>query len=234
MSRKYNVSRSDKGRINRYYGDKRAEAKEAYKARTGLKIARGFEQSPEGRKIRSLENRALRRSEIKREAQQVAKATIGNKGKKTDWSEVTPPQGTTITPVNADGPQPFYSELSYGGGSDKEVVSQWKLAQAAGFKVIGIINNTFTRAVTYSYDLFTFKQRIKALYKYLKDLQKELNIDNVGLSTDYEEEIEVIGQVEEDPPPPTPSTNTKYPLISTNTVEDILKKTLTIVVEAHG
>ena len=168
MSRKYNVSRSDKGRISRYYGDKRAEAKEAYKARTGLKIARGFDKSPEGRKVRSLESRALRRSEIKREAQQIAKATIGNNSKKTNWSQVTPPKGTTITPVNSQGPQPFYSELSYGGGSDKEVVSQWKLAQSAGRKVVGIINNTFEGKTVYAYDLFTFKQRIKSLYSDLK------------------------------------------------------------------
>lgn len=241
MSRKYEVKRGDKIRINAYYAPTEKELKEAYKKRKGLKIARGFSDSPEARKLRQKKNRALRRAEVKLEAIKVVQQTIKNpeaktkKGQPIDWEEVDLPDGITITPVNeGEEPNPFYLDLSFGSGTDEEVISQWKIAQRAGYKVTGVISNTFTGDISYSYDLYTFKKRIKALYMFLKEKQKELNVD-LGLSSSSEEETIIVpADPNKKPPPPAPSSSTKYPLISTNLVTDEVKKTLKIVVEAHG
>jgi hypothetical protein len=226
MAINYDVKRGDLIRINAAYKGRITAAKEAYKNKNGLKVARGFSKSPESRKIQSLKNRALRRGERKKEAQDLAKQLkVNNRGRRANWKKATPPAGTTIMPVNAGKPQPFYTELSYGSGTDKEVVSQWENALASGYLVTGIINNTFTRTTTYSYDLYTFKQRLKALYKFLKEQQEEMNTPAKVTKTSTKSGS--------NPPPPQKKKNKDYPKITTNIVADQASKTVSIVVEAH-
>jgi magnesium-transporting ATPase (P-type) len=225
MAINYDVKRGDLIRINAAYKGRITAAKEAYKNKNGLKVARGFSKSPESRKIQSLKNRSLRRAERKKEAKGLAKATVNNRGTKANWNQVKLPTGTTIIPVNAGKPSPFFTELSLGDGTDQEVVSQWQNAQAAGYLVTGIVNNTFTRTVSYSYDLYTFKQRVRALYQLLKELQKTQNkspkVSKTSIST------------QGGPPPPKKKKKKSYPRITTTIVANQAQKTLSIVVEAH-
>lgn len=234
MSRTYDIKRGELIRINRYYKPEIQQAKADYKARKGLKIARGFEGSPEYWSVQRRINRAKLRSEKKYEVEAIA-LKIKREGKEAQIA------GKKVRQITGE-PQPFYMELSYGGKTDKLIIAEWKRGQRDGFVVAGVIYNTFKRTQYIYQDLFKFIQGIRGLYAELKGEQDKMNKGKANYkkgkgrvklstsskkTTDEDKQGDNTKSTEEDP-------TIDYPLITTILVEDPVKKTLVITVKAHA
>lgn len=71
------MARTRKSKIAARYNDQLEQAKEAFKQRTGKKIARGFSDSKEAKRIERNKNQALYRYEKKQEARTTGRK-LGN------------------------------------------------------------------------------------------------------------------------------------------------------------
>lgn len=155
------------------YNQQLEQAKEAYKQRTGKKIARGFFETPEARRIERNKAQAIYRYEKAKQAKEAIKL-----------GELLPPPGQTGTKqiqdkrlgnidvrVEADGI--FWTVLGNNIGAGPAVAAFRENEMASGKKVRGIIQNDVEGSAGQYFSDTTFQMGLGALYRRANELQKK-------------------------------------------------------------
>lgn len=119
--------------------------KEKYKARRGLKIARGFYQSPEGVEFLSRKRRVFSnalKGSSKNFADEISKATEGDKPNDKKREEIEQKTGfKSISFIAFD--EIFYNVLSYGDRNIKKIQSDILAGKSKGVYVIELSESNF-------------------------------------------------------------------------------------------
>ena len=119
--------------------------KEKYKRRTGLKIARGFYDSPEGKEFLRKKQKAFSdaiKNPSKKFASEIEKATEGDKPNDKKRNEIEQKTGfKSITFLAFD--EIFYNVLSYGDKNIKKIQSDILSGKNKGVYVIELSESNF-------------------------------------------------------------------------------------------
>lgn len=155
------------------YNQQLEQAKEAYKQRTGKKIARGFSKTPEAKRIERNKQQAIYRYEKAKQAKEAEKL-----------GELLPPPGQTGTKqiqdkrlgnidvrVEADGM--FWTVLGNDIGAGPAVAAFRENEMASGKKVRGIIQNDVEGSGNQYFSDTTFQMGLGALYRRANELQEK-------------------------------------------------------------
>lgn len=155
------------------YNQQLKQAKEAYKQRTGKKIARGFSKTPEAKRIEQNKQQAIYRYEKAKQAKEAEKL-----------GELLPPPGQTGTKqiqdkrlgnidvrVEADGM--FWTVLGNDIGAGPAVAAFRENEMASGKKVRGIIQNDVEGSGNQYFSDTTFQMGLGALYRRANELQEK-------------------------------------------------------------
>jgi len=155
------------------YNQQLRQAKQAYKQRTGKKIARGFSETPEAKRIERNKQQAIYRYEKAKQAKEAEKL-----------GELLPPPGQTGTKqiqdkklgnidvrVEADGM--FWTVLGNNIGNSDVVSAFRENEMASGKKVRGIIQNDVEGSAGQYFSDTTFQMGLGALYRRANELQEK-------------------------------------------------------------
>jgi len=155
------------------YNQQLEQAKEAYKQRTGKKIARGFSETPEAKRIKANKQQAIYRYEKAKQAKEAEKL-----------GELLPPPGQTGTKqiqdkklgkidvrVEADGI--FWTVLGNNIGAGPAVAAFRENEMASGKKVRGVIQNDVEGSGNQYFSDTTFQMGLGALYRRANELQEK-------------------------------------------------------------
>lgn len=155
------------------YNRQLEERKEIYKQETGKKIARGFSDTPEAKRIERNKQQAIYRYEKAKQAKEAEKL-----------GELLPPPGQTGTKqiedkklgnidvrVEADGM--FWTVLGNNIGNSDVVAAFRENEMASGKKVRGIIQNDVEGTAGQYFSDTTFQMGLGALYRRANELQEK-------------------------------------------------------------
>lgn len=155
------------------YNQQLEQAKEAYKQRTGKKIARGFSDTPEAKRIERNKAQAIYRYEKAKQTKEAERL-----------GELLPPPGQTGTKqiedkklgnidvrVEADGM--FWTVLGNDIGAGPAVAAFRENEMASGKKVRGIIQNDVEGTSGQYFSDTTFQMGLGALYRRANELQEK-------------------------------------------------------------
>lgn len=147
-----------------YYRDQVEAAKEAFKQERGLKIARGFGDSPEAKRIARNEKRAIRRLE-KKKIQAIA---VDNKRTKRGGAKVL------FREMRENRNQFFWEVLTAGPHGSSSVVFEWRTMEALGkipgVTLFGVVIDYEGNRTTY-FSEFGFVRALSELAKEAAKLQ---------------------------------------------------------------
>lgn len=165
------MARTKKQEIQARYREQVEQAKEAYKKRTGYKIAYKFSTSPEAKRINRNRRRAIRRYEDKRIEEKVEKQVF----KYSDPSDVKK--------FNVIVDQDFYFNTLYAapGEGDSLIINMFEVAKTGGQPVRAVIQDEDGSIKTYK-SQYEFDQAVNQLYTDLVKRQNE----------DYKEALKVF------------------------------------------
>lgn len=155
------MARTKKSQVLAKYREQERQAKEAYKERTGLKIAYNFSKSDEAQKIGRNRKRALRRYEDKKIEAEVQKKVFSLKPEE-------------VTKFNVITDEEFYFNVLYSapGEADSLVINMFELAKTSGRPILAIIQDEDGSTKTYK-SQYEFDKAINKLYTDLMKRQKE-------------------------------------------------------------
>lgn len=170
------MARTKRSKIAARYNAQLEQAKEAFKQRTGKKIARGFSDSKEAKRIERNKTQALYRYEKKQEVQTTGRKLgkiIPAPGEVIEKQIKDPKLGNVRASNEADGM--FFTVLTNKGANRGEgpalaMFRENEIGQAKPVKgvIIDSVNNT---KKIYSND-FAFSQGLGALYRAAASTQK--------------------------------------------------------------
>jgi len=157
------MARTKKQELQRRYREQEKQAKEAYKAEKGLKIARGFNNTKAAKRIERNKTRSLRRYEDKKIVEEVEKKVF----------KFEDPKQITKFDVIVDE-EFFFTELyAPPGQGDSFIINQFKLAETGNTKPVrAIIQDEDGSTTTYK-TMFEFDKAISKLYQELSKRQYE-------------------------------------------------------------
>jgi len=155
------------------YNRQLEERKEVYKQRTGKKIARGFSDTPEAKRIERNKQQAIYRYEKAKQAKEAEKlGELLPPPGDTDTKQVDDPKlGPIEVRVEEDGM--FWTVLGNDIGSSGAVAAFRENEMASGKKVRGIIQNDVEGSANQYFSDTTFQLGLGALYRRANELQKK-------------------------------------------------------------
>jgi hypothetical protein len=168
---KINKFTSKLNRLRGRYNAQEKEEKEAYKKRKGLKIAVGFKDTDEYKRIRKNKLAALRRYDIKspRRARKVAKAY--QDGKFTELENIAIGESFLIT-------------LSYGSGVDKTAMTEFKNEKLAGSTTVLFDGSRIGFGTQRANNIPDYSRLMQEAHQYATNETIRLDLPSMGVLTD--------------------------------------------------
>lgn len=155
------MARTKKQELQARYNEQYEQAKEAYKQEKGLKIARGFDKTPQARRINRNKRRAIRRYEDQRIETVVEK-------------KVFSVQPEDVTKFNIITDEEFYFNVLYSAPEegDSLIINMFELAKSGGAPVRAIIQDEDGTTHTYK-SQYEFDKAVNQLYTDLMKRQQD-------------------------------------------------------------